>query len=516
MTKPEVDRLLKTIAAPESRAEAAQNPIPARTNRNLRPRLTIGMATFDDYDGVYFSIQSLRMYHPEVMEQAEIIVIDNNPTGACSKALKDLERSIPNYRYIPEARKVGTSVRDSIFEEAFGDYVLSMDCHVLFPSGALASLLGYFDANPDTCDLIQGPLLDDDLKRVSSHWDPVWRKGMYGIWANLPAAEDPEAAAFEIPMQGLGVFACRRDVWPGFNPDFRGFGGEEGYIHEKFRQRGGRVMCLPALRWMHRFNRPMGPTYPVKWGQIVRNYMIGFKELGLDVEPVKAHFREHLGDKNADGIIAEIEKEFRNPFRWFDAIHYINLDASQDKNDAMQKRLVRLGIENFCSRFPAVETPANHHIGCALSHRAIIAQAKRRGLKNVLVFEDDAVFRRDTLELLPQALEELASCEWDILYLGGHIWGEAGAPVDGCSFMRVPHTITTTHAVAYNESSFDKILADIPDNEKEMEHWLVQWRGIDQYLNKADFRRLRTEPMLALQPNLFDQPDSPPRSAFVF
>ena len=28
-----------------------------------KPLLTIGMSTYDDYDGVFFSIQSLRMYH---------------------------------------------------------------------------------------------------------------------------------------------------------------------------------------------------------------------------------------------------------------------------------------------------------------------------------------------------------------------------------------------------------------------------------------------------------------------
>ncbi|MGL1784034.1 hypothetical protein ACSTG0_23510, partial [Vibrio parahaemolyticus] len=80
-----------------------------------------------------------------------------------------------------------------------------------------------------------------------------------------PAGAEPDLPPFEIPMQGMGLFACRRDAWAGFNPDFRGFGGEEGYIHEKFRQRGGKVLCLPFLRWMHRFNRPLGLPYPNVW-----------------------------------------------------------------------------------------------------------------------------------------------------------------------------------------------------------------------------------------------------------
>ena len=59
-----------------------------------------------------------------------------------------------------------------------------------------------------------------------------------------PAGTDPDNPPFEITMQGLGLFACRRDAWPGFNPAFRGFGGEEGYIHEKIRQRGGETLVL--------------------------------------------------------------------------------------------------------------------------------------------------------------------------------------------------------------------------------------------------------------------------------
>ena len=45
----------------------------------MKKKLTIGMATYDDYQGVFWTIQALRMYHAEVMDQVEIIVIDNNP-----------------------------------------------------------------------------------------------------------------------------------------------------------------------------------------------------------------------------------------------------------------------------------------------------------------------------------------------------------------------------------------------------------------------------------------------------
>ena len=46
-------------------------------------------------------------------------------------------------------------------------------------------------------------------------------------------------------MQGLGLFACRGEAWPGINPRFRGFGGEEGYLHEKVRQNGAASCAIP-------------------------------------------------------------------------------------------------------------------------------------------------------------------------------------------------------------------------------------------------------------------------------
>ena len=132
---------------------------------------------------------------------------------------------------------------------------------------------------------------------------------MFGLWVADTRGSNPDAEAFDIPMQGLGLFACRRSAWHGFNPRFRGFGGEEGYIHEKFRRAGGRTLCLPFLRWMHRFNRPMGIPYTNTWDDRIRNYMIGFSELGWDLEPLKDHFVEFLGPWIARPIFERVESE---------------------------------------------------------------------------------------------------------------------------------------------------------------------------------------------------------------
>jgi hypothetical protein len=97
----------------------------------------------------------------------------------------------------------------------------------------------------------------------------------------------------------------RRSVWPGFNPAVRGFGGEEDSIYEKFRQAGGRCLCLPWVRWVHRFSRPSGVPYPLLVKEKLRISLSGCTELGLDPTPALEHFAQHLPPET----IAAVERE---------------------------------------------------------------------------------------------------------------------------------------------------------------------------------------------------------------
>lgn len=296
--------MLESLVAPGS------SSIPEATPRKGPCKLTIAMATYDDYDGVYFTIQAIRLYHPEVLGDVQFVVVDNQPEGAAAPLLKNLDHWIDNYRYIPCGERSGTAVRDRIFAEAEGTFVLCLDCHVMLVPGALRKLVDYYDAHPGTPDLLQGPLLYDGLKTIATHWEPGWRFGSYGIWALDPRGEDADGPPFEIPSQGLGLFSCRRAAWPGFNPRFRGFGGEEGYVHEKFRRRGARTLCLPFLRWIHRFGRPHGTSYPNTWEDRVANYLIGHQELGMPIDDIIEHFSTYLGPKTWASIQSKLAPEF--------------------------------------------------------------------------------------------------------------------------------------------------------------------------------------------------------------
>lgn len=126
----------------------------------------------------------------------------------------------------------------------------------------------------------------EDLPRLqwSNHDEQLRQLGFYAL------GERDSDPPFAIPGCGLGVFTCRRDAWLGFNEHARGFGGEEMYVHTKFRQHGRHAVCLPWLKWLHRFGRPDGVPYVLTLWNKVRNYVLEFEELGMDLDPIHQHF----------------------------------------------------------------------------------------------------------------------------------------------------------------------------------------------------------------------------------
>lgn len=260
------------------------------------PKLTIGMAHFDDYPGLWSTINGLRLYHAEALADCELLVIDNHPHSPHGKMAKDFINGWVNNnpcsaRWIEYSDAIGAAnAKGRVFAEATGDAVLCLDCHVMLPPGAIAKLIAYYDAHPDTRDLLSGPLVYDNLTSISTHFDDVWRGEMWGTWGTDNRGTDPNGEPFLIVGQGQGVFSCRRAAWLGFNAGFRGFGGEEMYIHEKYRQAGAQCICLPFLRWVHRFGRPDGVKYPLTRQHKVRNYLIGHKELGIPLDRAHEHF----------------------------------------------------------------------------------------------------------------------------------------------------------------------------------------------------------------------------------
>ena len=290
----------------------------------------------------------------DLLDRIEFLVVENDPESEHAKSVANFKCSTglgDKFKIVNLPEIHGTSVaRNKIIDEANTEFVLVMDCHVfLCPVvETLDKLIKFTERFPKPKNLYQGPLVYDNMENIATHFNDEWGGQMWGRWGNawscrcdhnnlsilnkddkckfvglvdqkekkecdycstiysenIPyygheaalkrAGMNPlgfeDVKSFEIFSQGLGLFFTAKEHWLRFNDHCRGFGGEECYIHEKYRKNGRKAICLPFLKWLHRFQRPDGVKYELTIRNKVRNYVLEFTELGLDLSPIQQEF----------------------------------------------------------------------------------------------------------------------------------------------------------------------------------------------------------------------------------
>jgi len=267
-------------------------------------KLTISMATYDDFDGVYFTIQAIRMYHK--LDNVEFLVLDNNPTGPHSAALKHFLLSVPNAKYIEVTNRKSSWVKYDAFLHATGDVILGLDCHLLLVPGFFDALLSYFQNDQNKLNMLTGPLVYNDLKSKAPSLTPCWGKHDFGMWSSMP--KEPVLEPFEIEAQGMGCFSFHKDGWKPIPTTFNGFGAEEWFMAEHTRKGGGKVICHPNMGWMHRFGRP-SRTFPLTLEDKIKNYYIGWLDIYESMDhPKMVEMTEHWKTQIPESKLNEIIK----------------------------------------------------------------------------------------------------------------------------------------------------------------------------------------------------------------
>jgi hypothetical protein len=141
-----------------------------------------------------------------------------------------------------------------------------------------------------------------------------------------------------------------------------------------------------------------------------------------------------------------------DPFRFFDLIYCINLDARPDRWQEVIREFSAVGIADRVERFPAI-THAEPREGCRSSHVECVRRAEAAGAETVLIFEDDVIFRGLTKERLARLLACLHTIpDWELFYLGGTVLAN---PERHGELMKVP--MAGTHAYAIHRRAFAKI-----------------------------------------------------------
>jgi hypothetical protein len=264
---------------------------------------------------------------------------------------------------------------------------------------------------------------------------------------------------------GPGRVCLPQGAWPGLNPRLRGFGGEEGYLQEKFRQRGGRVLCHPQLGWLHRFPRPAGVSYPNIWEDRVRNYYIAWSEIGWDLAPVRSHFRELLGSgQEADGLLERARQQAEHPMNVFDGVFCLADEA-----------------DGAHAHPPEISWRIEHQVpgqGLGPEHRRLagwreaVVAAERRCYRHLLLL--DACTPSDRVNVPP-----LSEPEWGLCLLS------AADDGDGEEILALGPASTgvlPALPVAVPERAYKQLLADLPADQAGRTGFLAAWGSVDGYL----------------------------------
>ena len=156
----------------------------------------------------------------------------------------------------------------------------------------------------------------------------------------------------------------------------------------------------------------------------MRNYRIGWGEIGWDIEPMEAHFREMLGaipEADPDAILSQTARQLASPFTYFDAIVCLNFDGDAERFDERQQQLRLLDIAWRVEQRPVTPTSENHHRRCVASWRDLVELAEHRGYAHVLGFEGEIALAADQARSAGEAIAGLTGTPWDICLLGPRV-----------------------------------------------------------------------------------------------
>lgn len=186
-----------------------------------------------------------------------------------------------------------------------------------------------------------------------------------------------------------------------------------------------------------------------------------------------------------------------NPFDYFDEIYCINLDARTDRWQHAQEEFEKAGILDKVKRFSAVKEN-DGRIGIIKSNLAIVKSAKERGLKNVLVFEDDVKFIVDNpQEILAKSIEQVGKLEWSLFYLGANTHEKLIKIKPNLILLKNAFAV---HSMAYSSKVYDSFIKKFDGME--------QIRSMDDILDvffarvyQHKYTCLMVNPMMTTQMN---------------
>lgn len=192
-------------------------------------------------------------------------------------------------------------------------------------------------------------------------------------------------------------------------------------------------------------------------------------------------------------LIYSYMKELRNFFmNHFDQIYCINLDKRKDRWHLVENLFKELGIYELIVRYSAVEyNPGN--MGCALSHAAVLKDAKAKGYNKIFVFEDDVEVKSMSLFLhtisnYPVNIDrKLLLLGYSFLYINWYDEMDIGN-----NYWKVWCGLSWAMAIGYDRQVFDEIINFIGEDMGVLEMKMNLRTGFDRWIAISLQRRYLT------------------------
>ena len=147
-------------------------------------------------------------------------------------------------------------------------------------------------------------------------------------------------------------------------------------------------------------------------------------------------------------------------FEAFEGVYCINLDDDIDRYRKISSRYPDI------SRFKGIKRH-NGRQGCAMSHIAVIKDAKKQGLKNVLILEDDMEVNisRDR-SFFDRIFKSLKDVDWSVLKLGYALESDSSGHRISENIIQADNT-WGMHAYVVNSKYYDVFLTS--QRQKEID-----------------------------------------------
>ena len=161
-----------------------------------------------------------------------------------------------------------------------------------------------------------------------------------------------------------------------------------------------------------------------------------------------------------------------------DHVVYINLDKRDDRRQQVQQELEKVFPADKITRFAAIYN-IRGGIGCYKSHIAVLELAKANGWANVLVAEDDFVWKN--LGATVPTIERLLENPYDAIVLGGSYatYDKVTMRLAGCQ---------STVGYIVNRAYYDTLL----DNFKEGLPLLEQTGNYSKYSLDVQWKKAQS------------------------